>query len=231
VIEFNKELHSYSNARTGLKYFSVTSVINSYKEPFDVEKFSKIVAQREGVTQEEIKNKWKTIKDTACDYGTDSHKKLENYIISGGVENSNDEMVRKFVNISSIDVKKTKSETIVFNHEYRIAGTADFIIDNGKTFDVYDLKTNKNFNSSSKYNKFLYSPLSHLSECEYNIYSLQVSTYAFLYSNMTGKNVGNLHIYWFNRETNNFVRYTTPYLYTDIKNMLNSFRDRGFVLK
>lgn len=231
MIEFNKEQHTYTNIHTGLNYFSVTSIINSFKEPFDVEKFSKIVAAREGVTPDIIKNKWKNIKTTACDYGIDSHKKLECYVTSGGVEYKDDDMVKKFLNISQIDIKKTKSETIVYNNEFRIAGTADFIIDNGKTFDVYDLKTNKNFRLTSKYNKFLYSPLSHLSECEYNVYSLQVSTYAYLYSNMTGKSVGSLQIYWLNKETNEFVRYDTPYLYTDIKNMLIWFKDRGFSLK
>jgi len=231
VIEFNKEKHAYTNVHTGISYSSVTSIINSFKEPFDVEKFSRIVAKREGVSQQEIKDKWKNIKSTACVYGTDSHKKVETYVKSGGTEYSDDEMVTKFITSSNLDIAKTKSETIVFNNEYRIAGTADFIIDNGKTFDVYDLKTNKNFRVSSKYNKFLYAPLSHLSECEYNVYSLQVSTYAYLYSNMTGKNVGSLHIFWLNRENNEFVRFDTPYLYTDVKNMLNSFKDRGFTLK
>lgn len=231
MIEFNKELHSYTNTHTGLKYSSVTSLINSYKEPFDVEKFSKIVAAREGVSQQEIKNRWKGIKDTACDFGIDSHKKIECFVKSDGNEYKDDELVKKFVLVSDLDIAKTKSETIVFSNEYRIAGTADFIIDNGKSFDVYDLKTNKNFRINSKYNKFLYSPLSHLSECEYNIYSLQVSTYAYLYSSMTGKAVGTLNIFWLNRSTNSFEKFSTPYLYTDIKNMLNSFRDRGFTLK
>lgn len=231
MIEFNKELHAYTNVHTGVNYFSVTTVINSFKEPFDVDKFSKLVAAKEGVTQDEIKKRWNTVKTTACDFGTDSHSKIEEHIKSGGEKFKDDEMVIKFLEISDLNINKVKSETLVHNNEYRIAGTADFIVDQGKTFDVYDLKTNKNFRQSSKYNKTLLSPLTHFSDCEYNAYSLQISTYAYLYSTMTGKNVNSLRLFWYDKQKNMFSRYDTPYLYTDVKNMLEAFKAKGFTVK
>jgi hypothetical protein len=231
VIEFNKELHAYTNTHTGKAYFSVTSLINQFKIPFDVEKFSKLVAAKEGVSQDEIKKRWNKTKTDACDFGTSAHKKIEDYIDSGGVDFKDDPIVIKFLEICDVNLKKVKNETIVYNNEYRIAGTADLIVDNGSTFDVYDLKTNKNFRLSSKYNNNLLEPLTHFSECEYNIYSLQVSTYAYLYSTMTGKNVGSLRIFWFDKTSETFTRYDTPYLYSDVKNMLETFKNKGFTTK
>jgi hypothetical protein len=231
VIEFNKAQHAYTNIHTGLNYFSVTTVINSFKEPFDVEKFAKLVANKEGVTPDEIKKRWDVTRTTACDFGTNSHSKIEEHIKSGGKMHKDDDMVMKFLDISELDIDAVKSETLVYNNEYRIAGTADFIVDQGKTFDVYDLKTNKNFRQSSKYNKTLLTPLTHLSDCEYNAYALQISTYAYLYGSMTGKNVNGLRLFWYDKQKNTFSRYDTPYLYTDVKNMLEAFKSKGFTLK
>ena len=230
MIKFDKNLHAYTNAYTDLKYFSVTSLINSYKEPFDVEKFSKIVAKKKGISQDEVKKEWNTVRENACTFGTDSHKKIECYIDSDGEEYKDDPLVIKFLEISDIDIKDVKNEFIVYSNEYRVAGTADFIVDSGAHFNVYDLKTNKNFRVNSKYNKYLYSPLSHLSECEYNIYSLQVSTYAYLYSAMTGKYVRNLRMFWYDKDMNEFKMFETPYLHTDVLNMLNDFKSKGFTV-
>lgn len=228
MVIFNKERHSYVNTDSELNYSPVTALINTFKEVFDVDKQSKIVAEREGVTQEEIIKRWDTIKKTACDYGTNLHNKVESYIVSKGREYSDDEHVIKFIKKSNLKLKNVLSETVVFNHEYRVAGTADIIVDKGSTFDILDLKTNKNFRFDSKFNKTLLSPLEHLPECEYSIYSLQVSTYAYLYHCMTGKKVGNLSIYWYSREDDDFFYYPTLYLYNDVKSMLNAFKRRGF---
>lgn len=219
------------NESSGVEYKSVTSLINSYKEKFDVEKFSKIIAEREGKTQQEIKDRWNDIRNEACNYGTSNHDKIEKFYTSKGEDFKDDEIVQNFHKFSEFNFNKIKNEVLVYNHEYRIAGTSDFIIENGKNFDVCDLKTNKNFNLISKYNKKLFAPLSHLPECEYSIYALQVSTYAYLYETMTGKNVGSLSIIWFNKNNNNFERFFTPYLYSDVKNMLNDYRSKWITIK
>ena len=228
MVVFNKEKHSYTNPTSSLDYCSVTSLINSFKEVFDLEKQSRIVAEREGVSQDEIKKRWNTIKVNACNFGTNLHSKIEENIESKGVLHLDDELVKKFISFSNINYKKALSETIVYSHEYRVAGTSDIIIDNDKTFDILDLKTNKNFRFSSKFNKNMLHPVEHLPECEYSIYSLQVSMYAYLYHCMTGKTVGSLFIYWFDRETNDYHRYPVLYLYNDVKSLLEEYKRRGF---
>lgn len=227
MISFDQKRHAYINENSSTEYISVTTFINKYKEPFDVEKFSKLVAKREGITPEEVKTRWTTIKNDACDFGTSSHNLIEEYWSSNGEKNKDNELVKKFLDKSQLRLSNTLNEQIVYNHEYKIAGTSDFIVNNKNSFSVLDLKTNKNFRFSSKYNKNMLDPISHLPECEYSTYCLQVSLYAYLYQSMTGKGVGELSIIWLNRETNEFEKYPSPYLYNDIKNMLESYKRQG----
>ena len=61
-----------------------------------------------------------------------------------------------------------------------MAGTADLIVENPTNFCIFDFKTNKAFNFSSKYDEYFQSPLDYLAQCEYTTYSLQLSIYAYL---------------------------------------------------
>ena len=85
---------------------------------------------------------------------------------------------------------KVYSEELVWVDEYKVAGTADLIIEhNDYEFSVGDFKTNKSIDFCSKYGDRLLDPVSHLSDCNYNIYSLQLSLYAYLFSLRTGKKI------------------------------------------
>jgi ATP-dependent exoDNAse (exonuclease V) beta subunit len=227
MISFDAKRHAYINNDSRIEYTPVTTFINKFKEPFDVEKFSKLVASREGVSQDEIKKRWNTIKNDACDFGTNAHSLIEEYWSSEGEKNKDNELVVRFLQKSNLKLSNTLNECLVYNHEYKIAGTSDFIVNNKNDFSIVDLKTNKSFRFTSKYNKSMLAPISHLPECEYSVYCLQVSLYAYLYHTMTGKTVGELSMLWLNKETNEFEKYSCPYLYSDIKNMLESYKCQG----
>lgn len=83
---------------------------------------------------------------------------------------------------------KVYSEQLVWIDEYKVAGTADLIIEhNDYEFSVGDFKTNKSIDFYNKFGQRLLNPISHLSDCNYNIYSLQLSLYAYLFSLKSGK--------------------------------------------
>ena len=67
------DTHVYTNTETGETYTSVTTFIGSYKKKFDSDKWSKIVAKREGVSQKEILDKWCDITVVAQNRGTNVH--------------------------------------------------------------------------------------------------------------------------------------------------------------
>ena len=55
------------------------------------------------------------------------------------------------------------------------------VINENGLFDINDYKTNKVINFYSQYAKKLLPPMDHLDDCQYNIYALQLSIYAYFY--------------------------------------------------
>lgn len=219
MLKFDKVAHSYKNIHTDLEYTSATTLINRFKKKFDVDFFSKKIAIKEGISQQEVKDRWTQMNTASKVRGTNIHDALDVYNKTGDIDPEYKDIIQSLMDINLYDRTQCKCEELVYNHAHRIAGTADVIEDTGATFNVYDFKTNKKFNLSSGYKTCLLEPLSHLSECEYSIYSLQLSLYAYMYHTMTGKLVGKLGMVYLDAD-NKFTVYYTPYLYSDILKIL-----------
>lgn len=170
---------------------SGTRFLHLFENPFDEDKFSKLVAKKKGITQEEVLAMWAAERDRACTYGTSIHNMMEEYIKTNTIKPGYESYFKSFDAITKDDFKNANqvfSELMLFNDEYEIAGTADLIIDhNDKEFSVGDFKTNKAIKFCNEYGERMKAPISHLSACNYNIYSLQLSLYAYFYSLKTGK--------------------------------------------
>jgi hypothetical protein len=222
VLIFDPIAHSYKNQFTREIYISATSLINKFKKPFDVETVSKRVAEKEGVTQAEVKAKWKKINDDSKVYGQKIHSVIEEYNKDKTVAEGYEDLIKAYKNLNILDDSdRLLVEEKIFNHSFKIAGTADIIrLEDKGGFSVFDLKTNKKFNLFNQYAEYLLSPLSHLSACEYTTYALQLSLYAFMYQNMTGRNVNQLGVIYYNKEDNEFVYYPVTYMKYDIEVML-----------
>ena len=113
-----------------------------------------------------------------------------------------------------------------------IAGTADLIIDHGDNeFSVGDFKTNERIEYSSKYGKFLLDDFSHLTDCNYTIYTLQMSLYAYMYSLLSGRRCRQLFLMWIDRMNGNRMHFIpAPYLYHDICRLIDK-RKREIMMK
>ena len=168
MLVFDPVAHSYKNPFTGEIYISDTTLINKFKKPFDVETVSKRVAEREGVSQEEIKNRWKKINNDSKEYGQTIHGIIEEYNKTKTIVNGYEDVIKSYNKLGVLtDKDELLVEEKVFNHEYRLAGTADIIrIEENGGFSVFDLKTNKKFNLYNTYSEYLITPLSHLTACE-----------------------------------------------------------------
>ena len=117
-------------------------------------------------------------------------------------------------------------EEKLHNHFYKVAGTADIVkLEDKGGFSVFDLKTNKKFNMFSQYSEYFLKPLTHLTACEYTIYALQLSLYAFMFQTMSGRRVNQLGVIYYNKENNNFSFFPTPYMRSDILTMLDYYAE------
>lgn len=225
MLKFNPVTHSYINPYTEESYISTTQLISKFKKPFDVESASKRIAEKEGVSQEEIKERWKKINNDSKIYGQKIHSVLEDYNNAKIIADGYEDLISAYKNLGIINEDDSLLvEEKLFNHHYKLAGTTDIIrLEDKGGFSIFDLKTNKKFNLFNQYSEYLLFPLNHLPSCEYTTYALQLSLYAFMYQGMTGRNVNQLGVIYFNKETKEFLYYPTPYLKSDVLALLDYY--------
>ena len=225
MIIFDDKSHTYTNADTREKYISVTTLLGKYKTPFDKDKHSLRVAEREGVSQEMVLEMWEKENKRATDRGTKIHKLMENYVSFGEKSEDYDWLYKSYDKVISYSVdrfKKIYSENLLHNDEFKIAGTADLIYDHGDYFTIGDFKTNKKFKYSSDFNEHFKDPVDHLTYCEFNNYALQMSMYAYMYEITSGKKCKKIVVFYLKEDK--WIPIHCNYLKSDIKNILSNYR-------
>ena len=145
---------------------------------------------------------WEKEKNRACEYGTNIHKVMEDYLTEGVEDKKHETLYNSYNKWKHIFKKfpKLMCEEKLHDLDNFIAGTADLIYENDNYFMVGDFKTNKAFNFFSAYNEFMLKPVDHLSVCEFNTYSLQLSLYAYMYEKNTGKKCSGCVIFYKDKE-------------------------------
>jgi ATP-dependent exoDNAse (exonuclease V) beta subunit len=225
MIVFDEESHTYTNTELDIKYISVTTLLGKYKKPFDSDGHSKRVAAREGVSQEMVLELWATETKKATDKGTKIHKLMEDFIKNGITRpefnflyKSYDDLVRLCIG----NFKTVKAESLLYNHDYCVAGMSDIIYENTNDFTVADFKTNKKFKFTTDFNDFFIDPVSHLTYCEFNMYALQLSMYAYMHELVTGKKCKKLVVFYLNQDK--WIPYHLNYMKTDIINIFKHYK-------
>jgi hypothetical protein len=129
--------------------------------------------------------KWKH----EAELGTLEHSKREQEIISnGGIEFQG--LFYEYINTDVLSIPSTGryclTEMLIWDHSMKLGGLADLpVFDNG-TFMVLDYKTNKKIERSAFMNKRMLPPFGMLQDCNFMHYSLQLSIYANMISQLTG---------------------------------------------
>lgn len=171
-ISFNEELHKYTD-EDKLVYTPVTSQVELYKEPYDTEYWSAKKAKDLGLSQQQVKDNWKSITKIACDKGNVIHKRLETSVddscniikVPNAIRNDDCsdltdyevsiDILRqtplalhypKILKLLEFYIEKgyrAYSEKRFYLHEYLIAGTIDLVFIKDKDFVIVDWKTNK----------------------------------------------------------------------------------------
>lgn len=194
TVVFRGDRHTYNIKETGKQLKSCTKLIKIFFPKFDEEFFSKKVAEAKGITPEEVKEEWKLIREGAADFGSLIHKFAETYITKRIILKSNDSRTNQYYNMIKIliDVIIEEhdgilgTEKIVFSERLGVAGTVDLLMRKGSTVCIYDWKTGKEINKENKYKEknkergissTAFKPITHLDDCNYNHYSLQLNMY------------------------------------------------------
>lgn len=240
-VTFDPEKNAYFSG--GKQYERVSRLLDLVKVPFDREGTSFNMAKREAFPHETIEQAqkrilagWDELSQESLDVGNEIHKALEDYATTGVVI----EKYRKTTEDLSILLrryKKIDAEALIFLHSAKLAGTTDLRCERGKTkiTDYYDYKTNiRNgirFDSGKYkqgvyrfYNKFFLAPLSHMEDCNYNRYSLQLSAYAYMDEQESGRTPGRLGILFVDKSFR-LVYIPVPYLKLEIEALINHYKN------
>ena len=229
MLVFDAIAHSYKNEFTGEIYTSASGILNKFKKPFDADTIAERVAKKRKISVAEVKAEWKAKNDHSKTYGTEIHQAIEQYNKLGTYDIAFVDIIQAYIDLDLINSKRDVllCEQQVYNHEHKIAGTADIIrIEERGGFSIFDFKTNKKLNMFSQYGDYLLNPVDHLPSCEYSVYGLQLSLYAYMYQGITGRRVNQLGIVYYDREVSKFTHYPVNYMKHEVISMLNYLKTK-----
>lgn len=197
-------------------------------------------------TKQDILDEWDKKNKDSCERGTKIHAQLEAYSKGGKFkEKIVPHLGRSFNNykcyvnpdvnelLNTID-KGVLPEYLVYRESddsiLKIAGQIDLLIKDGNDLYICDWKTNQKidlksgFDSSTKQSAKMKYPLNNLDDCNYNHYTLQLSTYAWMLQKINPDfNIKGLILVHFDHE-GNITTYQLDYLKSDVEKMLAFYK-------
>lgn len=201
MLAFQPENHTYVSLdpESKIDWISVTTLISFFKQPFDAKaiskKSSKSSKKWQGLTPEKIQEIWKAEAKRATDLGTWYHDQREKDIVSCDTINRHNatlQVVKPIVNENGYKVASSQKllsgiypEHLVFLRSVGVCGQSDLVeIAHGK-IHITDYKTNKEIKLKSYVNwegvsQKMNQPVSHLDDCNYFHYALQLSAYMYM---------------------------------------------------
>jgi ATP-dependent exoDNAse (exonuclease V) beta subunit len=201
-IVFNAEEHSYKSidGAEGINWTSVTTLISSLKKPFDAKAVAARVSKNKrskwfGIEAKTIEQIWQNESDRAIGLGTFYHNQRESDLCSlASIERegvtvpvispSGEHNGIRYAPLQKLD-PGVYPEHMVYLKSTGICGQSDLVeVVNGKV-NIIDYKTNKEIKTEAFTNwegisEKMLDPISHLDDCNFNHYALQLSIYMYI---------------------------------------------------
>lgn len=155
----------------------------------------------------EILKSWNENKKYAADKGTAFHKKKEDEANQKGYEYNGTLypiLGSKPLETPDYTVYGMFSELLLYNHEFKLAGQADVVVQAGRCINIFDYKTSKSIDKEAFQDQKLLYPVDNLPNANYYLYALQLSIYAFMME-LKGYDIGRLQIEHIDRESHEVI--------------------------
>lgn len=222
-LSFRPDSHQY--IVDGLILQSVTDFVENCFPKFNAIEHAQKVAARSGKSTNEILKQWEEKGKESRELGTVLHKQIENYY------QGNNCVIDDAFSLFKIFADKFqlcayRSEWAVYDTDYNIAGTIDFIDYQNGEFIIYDWKRSDKVIENgmpvktNKYGEKGLHPIEHLDNCAYYHYALQLSMYKFILERNYGMTIKDLRLGIFHPSYNKPYILKMPYLEQEIKTLM-----------
>lgn len=195
-LHFDEETHSYTLNGKDAKLTSVTKFVSTFKQPFETYQVSSFVAKaaaKKGKPSDPAyyRKIWKARGRVAAEIGTAFHLFIEQMPTLDEPSNNYERAGVKWFEDCIKDKEEIVAQELRMYHG-SLAGTLDLLTKNDKDeYTLHDFKTNASLTKS--YSKML-SHFADFDDNALNMYSIQLSLYAYMLKERCNIDVKNLLI-------------------------------------
>jgi len=233
---FDPEIHKYEI--DGTVFNSVTTIISRFFTIFNAdEAIEKMKKGRNwnpnhkywGMQDYEIKQNWEEKGMKAARQGTFLHEQIEKFYL--GQKYEKPEEFTHFLQFERDHdfLSPYRTEWRIFDENFKIAGTIDFIAKNGEQYEMYDwkrsLKVINKFNGApiteNRWDRGL-DGLSDIDDTSFNHYVLQLSIYRYLIEKNYDIGISKMFIVVLHPEYDQYYKVSVPYLKDKVEYILGS---------
>lgn len=240
--KFYEDGHYYEckGKRVGV---SVTTFIHEYCNEFDELGMAEKSAIKNNKSVQEILDEWHYKRDFSCEKGTDGHNYSQHLWSGNKYEmlkfDMSDEYYQSVFKIHrqaenfyrdyKEHLEHLFDELPIGSEEFNIASCCDHLFYNKLTggLVLVDYKTNTDIYKDKKYYENarkkppkMKIPLQHLEDLTITHYYIQLSIYKYLIEKYTGLKVEEMFIVYMSENIENYQIIEIPYLYKEVKNIL-----------
>jgi hypothetical protein len=195
IVTFKEEGHIYESI-PAISWTSVTKVVHEFTQPFDERKEAIRSSQNHrskwfGMNPDFIQKLWKNEKDRSTTAGSWWHLKREQWAINKGEKLHRGKIIKVLPSpfIDGVKVARDQRledgiypEHLIYNEKIRVCGQSDLVFVSNGYVDISDYKTNKEIKFQSYVDRWgvsqkMLAPVSHLDDCNFYHYALQLSIY------------------------------------------------------
>ncbi len=244
-ITFIEDTHTYLiDGVHDTQYYSVTQFVHQFIQHFDAHNvIQRMMANPKwptskyyNKTPEAITNEWDELRKTAAELGTQMHLAIEQFynklIDPETAEEQDPDVIATteygyFLNFYKCHdhLIPLRTEWRIFDEMYKLAGSIDMVFlapttnGTGTSIYIYDWKRSKEIKQKNWFQRCL-PPLSHLDDCNYVHYSLQLNVYKFIIERNYGLHVTQLAIVVMHPNNTDYIKIELPIMEYEIECMM-----------
>ena len=244
---FIEDGHYYlcNGKRVGI---STTGLISQYEQEFDSDSVSQMVANKRGISQQEVLEEWRIENLHSTIKGSMVHEFAQS-LWEGKEYKFDYSNIPKEIDLDRLksDIEKLIPQAINFYNDYKDmyeligceiylgdedydeCGATDQMMLNKYTGDIaiIDYKTNKKIEYESYRHKKMLIPLHKFDDCNYIHYSIQLSDYKYKFEKNTNLKVEETFIVYFNVNANNYEIIEPLNMEKEVNKILNIRREKN----